>query len=100
MDKFNVSLVCIAAVEEKLLDMVLARFGDHAFSSSPTFGHGVASERLSAIEQVLGRSRSAHIQILMTQEELAILQQALHEEFAGSGIRYWAAPVVIEGVLP
>ena len=45
MDKFNVSLVCVADVEEKLLDVLLSQFGDEVFLSLPTFSHGTASGR-------------------------------------------------------
>lgn len=97
MDKLCICLVCAAEIEEKVLDMLLARFGAEIFISSPTFSHGTAAGRLSALEQVLGRSHSVRIQILLNGENAEVLRRTLHAEFAGTGIRYWAVPLAFEG---
>jgi Protein of unknown function (DUF3240) len=97
IDKYCFSLVCAAELEEKLLDALLANFGNEIFISLPTFSHGTAPGRLSALEQVLGRSHSVYIQILLTTEETESLRCVLHADFAGTGIRYWASPLSIEG---
>lgn len=99
MDKYSFSLVCAAEVEEKLLDVLLLNFGDEIFISLPTFSHGTASGRMQPLEQVLGRSHSVCVQILLTLAETDTLQQLLRAEFAGTGIRYWASPILLEGEL-
>jgi hypothetical protein len=96
-NKYCFSLVCAADLEEKVLDLLLANFGNEIFISLPTFSHGTAPGRLSALEQVLGRSHSVYIQILLTDEQTESLRHLLHAEFAGTGIRYWASPLGIEG---
>ncbi len=97
MDKYCFSLVCAAAIEEKLLDSLLTNFGDEIFISLPTSSHGTAHGRLNALEQVLGRSQSAYIQILLTAAQTETLRTILRADFTGTGIRYWASPVSTEG---
>jgi hypothetical protein len=97
MSKFCLVLVSPPEIEEKLLDALLATAGDEVFTSTPTFSHGTAHGRLSALEQVMGRSRSVQVQILVTEDELAQLLQTLRESFAGTGVRYWTLPLAAEG---
>jgi hypothetical protein len=49
------------------------------------------------VEQVMGRSRSVKIEILVAEEEMARLLKVLRESFAGTGVRYWALPLAAEG---
>jgi hypothetical protein len=97
MDKYCFSLVCGVDIEEKVLDSLLENFGSNVFISLPTFSHGTAHGRLSALEQVLGRSHSVYIQILLTGAEVEALRQTLQLEFKGTGIRYWASQLSVEG---
>ena len=90
-------LICPPTVEEKLLDTLLTYVGSEVFTSTPTFSHGTAQGRLSADEQVMGRSRAVQVSILLSNDELAQLRERLQREFAGTGLRYWASPLVIEG---
>jgi len=97
MSKYCYSLLCAPEVEEKLLDALLTTFDDEIFTSMPVFSHGTAHGRLSAVEQVLGRSRSVFVQILVTDAEAAVLNALLHRDFAGTGIRFWMTSLVAEG---
>lgn len=97
MAKFCFSLVCPPEVEEKLLDALLVTFDEEVFTSIPVFGHGTAHGRLSAAEHVMGRSRSVFVQIIVTSEESVTLLELLKRDFAGTGIRYWAAELAAEG---
>ena len=97
MSKFCLALSIPPSVEEKLLDVLLGAVGDKGFTSVPTFSHGTPRGRLSNLEQVMGRSASVQVQILVTEEEMDDLLQRLRDEFHGSGLRYWASPVVVEG---
>jgi hypothetical protein len=91
------TLICPPAIEEKLLDTLLATAGNEVFTSTPTFGHGTAPGRWSATEQVMGRSRAVQVQILLTATELAQLLTRLRADFAGAGLRYWVCPLSAEG---
>lgn len=99
MDKLCVCMVCSTDVEENLLDALLLHFGEAVFTSQPAFSHGLASAELDPREQVLGRRRAVLVQILLAPAAADALLQRLHEEFAGTGIRYWMLPVVREGAL-
>jgi hypothetical protein len=59
--------------------------------------HGTAQGRLSPEDQVMGRSRAMQVQVLLDKEELERLREVLQTEFAGTRLRYWATPVVLEG---
>jgi len=97
MSKFCITLICPREVEEKLLDTLLTRVGDEVFTSTPTFSHGTAQGRLSNLEKVLGRSRSVQVQLITTDAECQQLIQVLVQQFKGTGLRYWATPLSLEG---
>lgn len=97
MAEFCLTLICPPAVEEKLLDMLLAAVGSEVFTSTPTHSHGTAPGRLTAEEQVMGRSRAIQVQVLLSGAELESLRALLKSEFAGTGLRYWVTAVAFEG---
>ncbi len=97
MSKFCLTLICSREVEEKLLDTLLTSVDGEIFTSTPTSSHGTAQGRLSNAEKVLGRSRSVQVQIITTGEELASLTALLMQGFRGTGLRYWATALVVEG---
>jgi len=102
MADFCLTLICPPTVEEKLLDVLLAQAGSEVFTSTPTHSHGSGQQRsgqqrLSATEQVMGRSRAMQINVLLTNEELGQLRDLLQRDFAGTGVRYWATPLAFEG---
>ena len=97
MSKFCLTLICSRELEEKLLDTLLSTVEGEVFTSTPTSSHGTAQGRLSSVEQVMGRSRSVQVQIVTTDEELASLTELLKQRFKGTGLRYWASALAIEG---
>ena len=97
MHEYCLNLICPPTVEEKLLDVLLESNESEIFTSSHVHSHGAAHGRLSAQDQVMGRSRAMQIQVLLSQEALMHLLERVQREFAGTGIRYWASPVALEG---
>ena len=97
MSEFCLVMLCAPDIEEKLLDVLLTAVGNEVFTSMPSFSHGTAQGRLSSVEQVLGRSRSVQVQIIVTEDEMAQLLGLLRESFAGTGLRYWALPLAVQG---
>jgi len=97
MPSLCLTLVSPPEIEEKLLDTLLDVAGNEVFTSTPTFSHGTAHGRLSSTEQVMGRSRSVQVQVLLRTEEMTRLLQTLRESFKGTGLRYWAWPLAAEG---
>ena len=97
MSRFCMVLLAPPNIEEKLLDVLLDAVGDEVFTSVPTFSHGMSHGRLSSMEQVMGRSAAVQIQILLTEPAMNDLVARLQEEFRGTGLRYWASALVLEG---
>jgi Protein of unknown function (DUF3240) len=95
--KFCLVLLAPPSIEEKLVDLLLGSVGNEVFTSVPTFSHGTAHGRFSAIEQVMGRSAAVQMQIVLTEPEMSDLLERLRSGFRGTGLRYWASPLALEG---
>ena len=87
------TIICPLAVEEKLLDILLATSGCERFTSAPCFSHGAAPGRLNVTEQVMGRSAAAQITVLLDAATLDRVRDVLRREFTSSGTRYWVTRV-------
>lgn len=97
MHEYCLNLICPPAVEEKLLDALLESEDSEVFTSVQIHSHSAAHGRLSAQEQVMGRSRAMQIQVLLSEEALTHLLERFQRDFVGTGIRYWATPAAFEG---
>jgi len=99
MAKFFLTLSSPSAIEEKLLDLLLQVVGDEVFTSVPVSSHGLPPSRLTNAEQVMGRGASTQVQVIVTEQEMTALLQSLREAFHGTGLRYWASPLAVEGTI-
>ena len=99
MSDLQCSMLCPTDVEESLLDQLLIAFPGAVFSSTPTFGHGVAHGAMSAGEQVMGRARVSLVQIILSHSQWDSFRERLTREFAQTGIRFWTTSVANVGVL-
>jgi hypothetical protein len=97
MAKLCFSIVCTTDIEEKLIDSILISLPHDVFTSIPIFSHGMFPGKMRAIEQVTGRSGSVFVQVLVDDDESLILQSLLQRDFIGTGIRFWATPIVFDG---
>ena len=97
MPEFCLVLRCPASVEERLVDVLLDAVGDQSFTSVPAFSHGAAHQGLSPADQVMGRSASVQMQIVLTEQSLNDLLQRLRDEFRGAGLRYWTIALASQG---
>lgn len=93
MSELCLTLLCPPALEEKLLDLLLILPEAAVFTSAPAAEHGLAFGRLSPTEQVLGRSLATQVQVLLAEQDKEVLLQAVQQQFAGVGLRYWLTPV-------
>lgn len=91
------TLVCPPELDEKLLDQLLITCPDAVFTSQAIACHGVTKQLLNPAEQVMGRSRSVQVQILLSPPEIDTLMSLLRTEFKGVGVRYWLSPVMDSG---
>ena len=97
MHEYCLSLVCKPAIEESLLDLLREVDDVETFTSFSIRHYGAEAARLSAEEQVLGRSRSIHLQLLLDEPTMTRLLGRIGKSLGGTGIRYWATPVAFEG---
>jgi len=98
MSKLCLTLLCPPAIEEKLLDLLLASSEiDAFFTSNKTAIHGLAQQRLSQSEQVLGRAQATEIKIFLSDANQLPLLATIRQHFAGSGVHYWLTPVLEAG---
>lgn len=97
MSELCLTLLCPLTVEEKLLDLLLLLPTTTTFTSTPTAAHGLAVDHLSETEQVMGRARATEIQVLFAAADKTALLDAIRQQMAGTGIRYWVTPVVEAG---
>ncbi len=94
-----VMLTVAPALEEPVIDWLLARPESSGFTSLPAFGHSARSEHLSPREQVTGRQRRTQFQVTMPHDRLDAFLAAARQTFAGADFHYWVLPVVAEGRL-
>ena len=97
MSELCLTLLCSPALEEKLLDLLLLSSEAAVFTSTPTAEHGSAFGRLSPTEQVLGRALATQIQVLLAAKDKESILEAIREQFAGAGLRFWVTPVIEAG---
>lgn len=97
MSELCLTLICPPAVEEKLLDLLLMLPNTTVFTSTPTAAHGLAHENLDQTEQVLGRARATEVEVIFAAADKAALLEAIRQQFAGAGLRYWVTTVVEAG---
>lgn len=96
-DTLCLNLLCPLAVEERVLDALLATAGIDIFASTPAFAHGFEHGALSPEEQVSGRSGSGLVQVLVEAGRLDALLDELQPELARTGVRFWVTPVIRRG---
>lgn len=97
MSELCLTLICPPAVEEKLLDLLLLSPNATVFTSTATAAHGLAHEYLDQTERVLGRARATEIQVIFAAADKSALLEAIRQQFAGAGLRYWVTTVVEAG---
>ncbi|MFG6468177.1 DUF3240 family protein [Roseateles sp. BYS87W] len=90
-------LLCPRALEERTIDLLLARAEAGVFTSAPGQAHGFAHGRLSAAEQVSGCSEACLIQLVLPQAQLPGLMAELQQALRGGGVRHWVTLVVHHG---
>ncbi len=99
MSELCLTLVCPPAVEERVLDLLLLTPTVTFFTSTPIAAHGMPHEAMDQTEQVLGRARVTEIQVILAADDKAVLLDAIRQQFAGAGLRYWVTTVAEAGVI-
>ncbi|MCE9550693.1 MAG: DUF3240 family protein [Betaproteobacteria bacterium] len=97
MSELCLTLLCPPAIGEKLLDLLLMLPNTTVFTSTPTAAHGQVGWSLSQAEQVMGRAHATEIKVIFAETDKATLLDAIRQQFAGTGLRYWVTTVVESG---
>jgi len=97
MEQCMLFIVATPAVEQTLVDWLLAREDVSGFSSAPVRGHGTAHEKLSMSEQVEGRQNQLMFYTQVPLDTARAVVASLREEFRGAGLHYWILPAVEGG---
>jgi len=97
MPELCLTLLCPPAIEEKLLDLLLMLPTVTFTTSRATAAHGLAHETLDQTEQVLGRARATEVQVIFSAVDKDALLEAIRQQFAGAGLRYWVTTVIEAG---
>jgi hypothetical protein len=87
------------AIEERLVDWLLARGDVGEFTSSVVCTHGGDSHALSVAEQVNGRQRRAELIVELPAELAESLLEDLAAAFAATHVEYRMTPVLRSGSL-
>lgn len=87
------------ALEETLVDWLLARQETLGFTTVAASGHSAAHHDYTAAEQVKGRKRQVQFQVQLPGAQLNPFLQDAHARFPGADIYYWAVPVLSAGHL-
>lgn len=90
----QLSLAFPVELEEELIDILRSQTAlVSGFSILPAEGFGAGAKLASAMEQVRGRSRRRLAQVLMRQENVAPLLDALRERLRSTEMAWWTVPV-------
>lgn len=93
------SLVASPAIEDVLVDWLLARAELSGFTTTAVAGHGSSAHSMSLAEQVAGRRRQVLFQCHLSHDEAQGLVAGLRSDFADSGLHYWLVPIIDAGHL-
>jgi hypothetical protein len=87
------------ALEERLIDWLLARDADAGFTLYTARGHGAHSGRLSIAEQVRGYQHRSEARMELPEAQLDDVVAELGSVFGGADVFYYVIPVLRSGHL-
>jgi hypothetical protein len=98
-DEYLLVLNSPPALEEEIVDWLLACDCLGGFTSLPVSGHSSKLTGLSVAEQVRGQRGRVQFQIHAPRQALLDQLAKLKRDFAGSDLHYWLMPLVAAGHL-
>lgn len=87
------------ALEEPIVDWLLAWNGGCDFSRLEVAEHSASHEHLNAAERVLGRQKRLQFELRLPAQELDALLASARSRFGGADVHYWILPLLGEGIL-
>jgi predicted transcriptional regulator len=94
-----VTLSIAPALEERVIDWLLARGDVAAFTSAVVYAYGADSRSLSVAEQVSGRQRRVELAIELPAIAVESWLEELATAFVGREVGYRVTPVLLSGHL-
>ena len=95
--QYLITITVPPALEESVVDWLLAVDSHAGFTSFPVHGHSSLADNLTLAEQVSGRKQQVRFQIHLPSAGLSQFIDRLRQDFNGSGLHYWVSPVVESG---
>ncbi len=96
-EKILLSLIVAPAVEDSVVDWLLARKENIGFTSFPVYGHGSSVQSMTQAEKVTGRKKQILFQTYLSIQQSQSIVEELITDFKGSGMHYWTVPVIEGG---
>ncbi len=94
------SIIVSPAIEDGLIDWLLAAEDVTGFTRFPVSGHGSsAHSSMSPAEQVAGSRRKTLFQTHLPQPQALRLIKKLEQDFGNCGVHYWLTPLLAGGHL-
>jgi hypothetical protein len=87
------------ALEERIVDWLLARDSSSGFTANAAYGHGSGHDNLSIAEQVSGRQRRTEFRVTLAAPLLDVFVGELTTAFGQADVYYTAVPLVRAGHL-
>lgn len=97
VDEILLVLSVRPALEELIVDWLLAIPGGRDFNRVQVEEHSAQHEHLTAAEQVAGRQSRLQFQLRLRAGELEALLASVQEQFGGADIHYWVLPLLASG---
>jgi hypothetical protein len=98
-ERVVVTLSVPPALEERVIDWLLARADVATFTSGVGYRYGAESRALSIAEQVSGRQRRAEVTLEVLAEAVESWLRDLATDFPGTEVGYRVTPVLRSGYL-
>jgi hypothetical protein len=97
--RLAVTINVAPALEERVVDWLLAGYGAQGFSALATYGHGGRHDEMSVAEQVSGRQRRVELRAEIAADALDAFLGDLTACFGGADVYYVVTPVLASGHL-
>ncbi|MFI9651886.1 DUF3240 family protein [Guyparkeria sp. GHLCS8-2] len=99
MNDVLLTLIARPDAEEIVIDWLLGRDELSGFTGEAAWGHSREHGRFNLVEQVTGRQRRSIFHLKLEQDAAAPLLEAMRDELAGLGLRYWIVPLLDSGAI-